>query len=765
MDDVAATTVASLAPPPNPPAELPAGTQPASVPLPPPAPRLPPSFLALLALIGLTLLGASPLVVGGITAGIDNLDFFYPMFSFLGEQLRGGNIPGWNPYQFAGAPFAADPESGWTYLPAMAIFAALPLEPAARTLMLFHFLLAALGMGALARVLGMTLPGALAAAFAYAFSHFFYSRSVCCPAHIVVLTWIPATLLCATLAARATIWLSRLLWWALAGLALSQILAGWLGQGSYYALLLLAGFVTWRELFTPPRPAWPLPRRLGRAAISLAAILAWAAGFAAAGVLPRVEYYLASNLGTGYAGIAATQGGLEPVDAVTFPFFFGGPSVVILALLALPLARRRYQTPFFALVAVVALILALRETTPLHTAAYALLPRFEGLHRHSSERIFLVLFPAIALLVGATVSAAARWRLLPAALLTLVVAVQAAATLVFPLPTSRRLDLDQFYSPAGAAAFLRSQERGEPFRYFGYDPEIITPHRESGQAIRYIWHMFDPRVTALLVNNRGTMLRLQDIQGYNPLQLQRYVEFIDALNGEPQEYHGRYVLPSGLDSPLLDLLNARFVVVPAALPAGRADLLTLRETHPLVYEDDLVAVLENRDALPRAWVVHEARQVAPGAALPLLASGAVDPRQTALLETAPPPLAASADASRETVTIERYAPDAIRLRARSDAPGLLVLSEIFYPAWQAYVDGKPAPLYVANHALRAVPLPAGEHTVELRYESATLRAGLLVTLVTLLAFGALLIALSGRSLRRRDIDRLPLAADSHGGAP
>ncbi len=94
-----------------------------------------------------------------------------------------------------------------------------------------------------------------------------------------------------------------------------------------------------------------------------------------------------------------------------------------------------------------------------------------------------------------------------------------------------------------------------------------------------------------------------------------------------------------------------------------------------------------------------------------------------------------------------------------------MLSEIFYPAWQAYVDGKPAPLYVANHALRAVPLPAGEHTVELRYESATLRAGLLVTLVTLLAFGALLIALSGRSLRRRDIDRLPLAADSHGGAP
>ena len=52
----------------------------------------------------------------------------------------------WNPYQFAGTPFAADPESGWAYVPAMLFFWILPLSQAAASFMLFHVLLAALAV-------------------------------------------------------------------------------------------------------------------------------------------------------------------------------------------------------------------------------------------------------------------------------------------------------------------------------------------------------------------------------------------------------------------------------------------------------------------------------------------------------------------------------------------------------------------------------------------------------------------------------------------
>ena len=196
------------------------------------------------------------------------------------------------------------------------------------------------------------------------------------------------------------------------------------------------------------------------------------------------------------------------------------------------------------------------------------------------------------------------------------------------------------------------------------------------------------------------------------------------------------------------MLNVRYIIVPTSVSPGRDDLRRLVEEHPVVFADDRVKVLENREALPRAWIVHEARRVGPGEALPLLAAGTVDPRRTALLELEPPPLAPSADPSAERAAIVSYAPDRMRLRVRSDAPGLLMLSEIYYPAWQASVDGEPVPLFVADHALRAVPVPAGEHTVELRYESAALRASLMLSLAFSVALASLAATAGWRRWRR-----------------
>ena len=52
----------------------------------------------------------------------DNLTAYLPWWSYLGERLAAGEIPGWNPHQFSGIPFLADPQSGWMYLPAMFAF-------------------------------------------------------------------------------------------------------------------------------------------------------------------------------------------------------------------------------------------------------------------------------------------------------------------------------------------------------------------------------------------------------------------------------------------------------------------------------------------------------------------------------------------------------------------------------------------------------------------------------------------------------------------
>ena len=128
----------------------------------------------------------------------------------------------------------------------------------------------------------------------------------------------------------------------------------------------------------------------------------------------------------------------------------------------------------------------------------------------------------------------------------------------------------------------------------------------------------------------------------------------------------------------------------------------------------------------------------------MLNSGEVDPRQTALLEREPPNLSLPEDPSSDRASVASYEATRIELSTATGAPGLLVLSEVYYPAWKAYVDGEPAPLYRADHLLRAVPVPAGEHTVELRYESRSLRIGIAISLLAYAVLVGMVVARARR---------------------
>lgn len=171
-----------------------------------------------------------------------------------------------------------------------------------------------------------------------------------------------------------------------------------------------------------------------------------------------------------------------------------------------------------------------------------------------------------------------------------------------------KVDLSRFFEPTGAAKFLRSETEGEPARYFGYGPH----HQGDGWSFRYNNYFAERDTSALLASNMGTPSGLQSIQGYNAVHIARYDEYMEKLNGRSQGYHNADVVPRGLDSPLLDLLDVRYMVVPADAEADQDELLKLKDAHPIVYGDDRVEVLENRDALPRAWIVHSAREAPRG---------------------------------------------------------------------------------------------------------------------------------------------------------
>lgn len=511
---------------------------------------------------------------------------------------------------------------------------------------------------------------------------------------------------------------------------------------------------------------------------------------------------------------------LQPGD------WYVGGSVMILLCLAPLLVKYRYATPFWSMLATSAAILSSPTHTPLHETLYTLAPGLSKIHPHHPERISQLFYLSAALLAGATVTRLAgrisirtgvtllliglalaatprtllleaSWLILTlclfsvclvgAALLCLrnkvqTISVLSALMLVlifidlftaaqvgiargltssgyhpFRYEPLIKLRLREYYKPTATSTFLRSRTAHERARYFGFDPGIRV------RDILYRYQFKDRKTSDLLVNNRATILGLDDIQGYNPIHIRRYDEYLTALNGRPQEYRAAHLLEGSIDSPLLELLSARYMVVPANSSQVTKELGDLPDTFRLAYEDAQVRVFERPSALPRAWLVHEAQVVRRGEALSLLSSRAIDPKRTALLEQPPPRMSAPTDGAADLAQILEHSPDRIRLSTRSSAPSMLMLSEIYYPAWKAYVDGKPAELYVADHILRAVGVPTGEHEVELRYESWTLRVGLVISGLTYAGLITLLIVLLLQTFRcRRQEGRTQTATFANG---
>ncbi len=773
----------------------------------------------------------------------DLLTFFLPWYHLLGERLRDFDVPGWNPHVLSGTPLAGDPESGWMYLPAMLFFPSLSATAAFKAMVVLHLAVAGIATYAFGRVLGMGVVASLVAAVVYEFGPFLYQNTYCCTVRAQLATWIPLALLGVELALRADRWRDRVVPWFVAGFAISQMFSGWLGQGVMNGLLVVVAYLGFRTLISPPVAGRERQSRLIVGAATGIAILGFGLALGAAGLLPRLSVNQATNIPGG------DYSQLDPEHNAT-PYSFGnllfhllgdgydhravalGGGVIVFALLAPVLARRRFAVPYFAGLTLVVYTLT-QETTPLHHLFY-LIPRFESLHVHSPHQINAVVMIGPAILAAASVETLSAWRgqrrlprfvgvplllvavtalalwltdrwvgwmpLAAAVAATALVAVVIAAprvrlfrfatdrlvrlvpvlalALIFVQPTGTELagswsghSWSQWKpwwkpeakvtraiaihtaetDPGGAGAFLHERlAEDRPFRTVGYGA-VNHPDEPPGG---YEHRRFVPEIQALLVSGRPIFLGAYEVQGYNPLQLARYSDFMVALNGIPRDYHMANLLPSGTVSRLLNLLNVRYVLVAADLPPDRPDVAALTAGRHEVFRNELVVVYENPDAFPRAWIVHNVRSVARDEAERLLTDETIDFRQTALVEGERPEVAPG-DSTAASAKVTLYEPESMAIATTATAPGLLVVSEVYESGWRAYVDGAEVDLLPANLALRGIPIPAGEHVVDLRYEPRSLQIGLwisgLATAAMLAIFAVTLVHHSKRLVSRHGV--------------
>jgi hypothetical protein len=236
-------------------------------------------------------------------------------------------------------------------------------------------------------------------------------------------------------------------------------------------------------------------------------------------------------------------------------------------------------------------------------------------------------------------------------------------------------------------------------------------------------------------NNAIPSYHYQQIGGYHAAKLQRYQNYLDYIlqlsqQGAPNEN-------------ALDLMNTRYIVAQQKLPGTS-----------VAYADNQsgTLVLENADAVPRGFFVGQTQVIEdPEKQWARLRDASFDPRETALLsEPLDAPITPIDSGSTAEVTLESYEPPEIRWSVETDAPRLFVASEVYYPAgWTAYLDGEEVPIRPVDYLLRGVHVPAGEHTLVMRFEPRSHQYGIWVSAVaTVVDYGGILL-LGVPYLRRR----------------
>ncbi len=684
----------------------------------------------------------------------DFSDQFYVFGVFEARHLLTGHLPFWNPYTFGGHPFLADIQAGIFYpLSLITVFLSAPWKFPIYALELeaiCHFFLGGLFTYLFAkRLLKRPFP-ALVAALTFTYGGYLTSYPVQQLAILEVSIWLPLILLLLSIAwERWQRWgEKRSLVWA--GLVLGiSLLAGHPQSSMYifYVVILYGAFQTWGG----GGKLWP---KVGLFCLFLLTGL----GVAAVQLVPGLEYMLLSTRAQGsYAEMAhgfpihdLLQMFLPGMLSYWSPLYVG-ILPLLLASLAVYLIRDR-RVVLWAVLALLALLLSLGGNTFLYTPFYLLAPGF-GIFR-SQERAAYVFSFAMAMLAGygacqlfhsmPTVTRkrlrAFNWGLLFAALASIVLVfsflygwLRAGLALDSPFgPMLNRAILLVIFLLFSMGCIYARQRRLAGMRILMVVTglvivfDLFTANWQSNFQATNPQKEYGPRLLLApiqadegtfracnefrLPGNYGVIYEVEDIGGASPLRLSWYDELVTALPAER----------------LWELMNVKYVIT------WRRVLLPSTE---LLYEEpsgeDTTYLHRLEDHLPRAYVVHRAYVLKGEEGLKLLADPEFDPLETVILEEEPDLELQDKLTAQSMVRILEYEPTRIVLEAEAAADGILVLSEVYYPGWQARVDGQKTRIYRADHALRALPLEAGSHRVELVYDPLSFKIGFFISAIVL----------------------------------
>lgn len=726
--------------------------------------------------------------------GVDVLDQHYMFEKFVRESLVAGRLPFWNPYLFSGMPALSHPQYLVLYPGQMAL-RWLPLNLAISWTQAVHVWLGGAGMYLLCRKIELKSWIAFACALLFILNSGIVLRIHAGHVWLVyALCWFPwAWLFC-------MIALESGRWWAIVGGAIVICLVILTGHPTVPAYIFL--FLGFYWLFTLIMAG--VRRRTGRELLRITGrfvlMFGLGAGLSAFQVLPSLVMQREISLAAGYNPEIANFLALRPVDMINFIipgvyatperqlfFWEGVPYLGVLFLLVLPFAfSTRSRRPFLLFLLFVggfSFLMALGEAAGVYPFLQKYVPIFRILR--IPTRALVLWIPAVILIGGIGLQKLSNQEVPRTWFRVLSAIYMVLALLIALFWLGMRLNLSKMAALA-PEQFSADLALGVPlllililiavflFRnlhlyghtlfaivpvilILGLDPGIFsaghilpaTPplYGENERLLLPADTVPDnERVLSPAPTNVYMLGEVNHIYGYNSGNLGRYEQFLGATAGT---ISGDF-LPE-LDRRKIAFLGASYLFTTWEMDADLVDVFS-SGTEP---EEKTIYLYHNADVLPRAYVPGEMHLVTDREeAQAVISAAGFDYRQSVVIEADAdhPALSTLTGQTGEgDVTITGFVPwsGRVAMQVTMTRPGILVLSEPYYPERKFLVNGVVTPALAANLAFSAVPLPAGEHEVILFYDPVSFRIGLGISTLFVILIAIFIVMKIRRQRRKR----------------
>lgn len=277
------------------------------------------------------------------------------------------------------------------------------------------------------------------------------------------------------------------------------------------------------------------------------------------------------------------------------------------------------------------------------------------------------------------------------------------------------------------AQFVPHSIRTETFTKTNTDELILQDTSLDYRVLNFATSTFD---------DNNTSYWHKSVSGYHPAKLRRYQEMIEHhISPEMQAAYKAIATAGGeMDSVdankfrILNMLNTKYFI----FPAGQQ-----RQTVPIL----------NPHAYGNAWFVNKVQYV-NNANEEIDALDSIIPTETAVVDARFKDVLKGATESYKdslsSIRLTSYAPNRLTYETNNAQDGIAVFSEIYYPdGWHVTIDGQPAELARADYILRTMYVPAGQHTIEMRFDPTSLHVteGIAYGALALLVIGIIVAVL------------------------